>query len=319
MQSSSSQISSPSPSPSTLTTGTLTTSTSNDIDITVTDVTDASPDSSPPQEKSSPFHTTDNSNPFLTSDRSGSTTPSSDFILLRDKGLKHCISDTNLNKLKQEYKPILPVGHLDALITRSEEDLGATVGEPSPRHCIATKPARAPQRNGKSAKQHSDDDRLSKSSFFVKLDEWEMFETAGTKISDNSLPRAHSTETSPTQDRKGTSKYGSKHRLEFLNPSGIRAITSKVNVRSPELSGRQNRKGRNHSRDRSKSSALLQNSVKLGTVKSSQWVNRYRPGVAVPVPGETARESIMQSELRHREKEFCSPVMLRYVQYWASI
>lgn len=46
--------------------------------------------------------------------------------------------------------------------------------------------------------------------------------------------------------------------------------------------------------------------------KKSKWVSRYRPGVPIALPGESARESIMQAELRHREEEFCNPKQLRY-------
>ena len=43
---------------------------------------------------------------------------------------------------------------------------------------------------------------------------------------------------------------------------------------------------------------------------SSKWVSRYRPGV--PVPMANARESIVQAELRQREKDFCDKTILRY-------
>ena len=49
-----------------------------------------------------------------------------------------------------------------------------------------------------------------------------------------------------------------------------------------------------------------------GGHKKSRWVSRYRPGVPISVPGESARESIMQTELRHREEEFCDQKQLRY-------
>ena len=143
----------------------------------------------------------------------------------------------------------------------------------------------------------------SKSLFFVKLDDWD---EVYTEEGGSGFSKVRSTETSPSQERKGTSRYGSKHKLEFLNPSGIKAITSKANSRSPDL--RLNRKGLSRSRDRSKSAAVVQGHA-VG--KRSQWVSRYRPGVAVPIQGETARESIMQSELRHREKEFCSQLKIR--------
>ena len=266
-------------------------------------MTTASPVSSPSvsRHKESPFHAPDaGSNPFLTSDYR--TASQDNLVDAVDQGLKHCISDTNLTKLKQEYKPAQTSGFMDTLYTRSEEDLTATTGgeELSPRHCIAVETQRQLRNvTPKASKKHphdDDDERLSKSLFFVKLDDSQ----------DKAAPpvEARSNETSPTQGRKGTSKYGSKHKLEFLNPSGIKPITSKANSRSPDL----RRRGLGRSRDRSKSAAVMQGHA---VTKRSQWVSRYRPGVAVPIPGETARESIMQSELRHREKEFCSPVQLR--------
>lgn len=320
LQSSSSQVSSPSP------------STDKEVELVVTN---ASPNTTPPQARNSPFHAADDFNPFIASGHTSSdeaefpvgdkrltkqstsgTFGAKGFIkqntldALEDKRLidlgdkrsmKHCISDTNLNKLKQEYSPMPLGGPIESpLMTRSQEDLTATTGEPSPRHCVA---------KSNISREHQDDkDQLSRSLFFVKLEENDWVNLGDNfVIPDVPGQDIRSQDSSPTQNRKGGLRHGSKHKLEFLNPSGIRAIASKVNMRSPELSGRHNRKGLNRSRERSKSAAI----PPLQNIKSSQWVNRYRPGVAVPIPGETARESIMQSELRHREKEFCLPVQLR--------
>lgn len=283
----------------------------NDIELVVTN---PSPTSSPPQPRNSPFHSTDDVNPFSPSSPSQRNSPAEFPPAIRDsKLMKHCISDTNLHQLKQECRP--GGGHMESpLVTRSEEDLTATVGEreASPRHCVAKPPlphnARTTSSPSIGRKLHGEDDRLSRSLFFVKLEEneWATFDD-GYTMSDLPARNVRSQDTSPTQHRRGVLKHGSKHKLEFLNPSGIKAITSKANMHSPELSGRHNRKGLSRSRERSKSAAI----PSLGVSKCSQWVNRYRPGVAVPIPGETARESIMQSELRHREKEFCAPVKLR--------
>ena len=43
--------------------------------------------------------------------------------------------------------------------------------------------------------------------------------------------------------------------------------------------------------------------------RASHWVSRYRPGVSVPM--QNTRESIVQSELRLKEKEFCDKKTLR--------
>lgn len=251
--------------------------------------------------------------------------------------LKHCISDTNLNKLKSEIKPLRPASpHM----TRSQEDLTATLDvPPSARHCVAPKNnSSSYSKNGQSSKNTSgrrkeNNEELSKSLFFVPLEEsdWVTFDdndmdslTNSTTVGNSKVTRqVRSSETSPTTSRRTTTTTtskllpGSKHKLEFLNPSGIKAITSNANMRSPELSGKRNRKGLGKGRDRSKSAlppGVIVGGSGVGGVagkKSSQWVSRYRPGVAVPIPGETARESIMQSELRHRENEFCSPVQIR--------
>ncbi len=63
-------------------------------------------------------------------------------------------------------------------------------------------------------------------------------------------------------------------------------------------------RSRVHSRPRTQSRAPVAYATK-------GWVSRYRPGLPVSVQGESARESIMQSELRHREKEFCDPMDIR--------
>ena len=307
-------------------------------------MTDPSPNTTPPQPRNSPFHAADNFNPFTASDQHASldeadvpvakkvptkqstsgTFESKGFkkqatldapvhkelIDLGDKRLmKHCISDTNLNKLKQEYTPMPIGGPMESpLMTRSQEDLTATIGDPSPRHCVAKSPMAPGYSPRLARKEH--EDQLSRSLFFVKLEENDWVNLGDNfKTSDIPDHEVRSRDASPTQQiKRGGLRHGTKHKLEFLNPSGIKPITSKANMRSPELSGRQNRK-LNRSRERSKSAAVQP--LHSISKSSSHWVNRYRPGVAVPIPGETARESIMQSELRHREREFCVPVNLR--------
>ncbi len=41
------------------------------------------------------------------------------------------------------------------------------------------------------------------------------------------------------------------------------------------------------------------------------WVSRYRPGLPVSIQGQSSRESLMQAELRQKEKEFCDPMDIR--------
>ena len=113
--------------------------------------------------------------------------------------------------------------------------------------------------------------------------------------------RARSTDTSPSMNdlRKVQANFPKKH-FDFLAPSGSKPGVSKVIVNSPELT----RRRRARSRDRAGSRAPT-------TLSRNPWVSRYRPGV--PIPTESARESIMQAELRHREKEFCKFRELRWV------
>lgn len=282
----------------------------NDVELVVTD---PSPDTTPPQPRNSPFHAADNFNPFTASDQHTSSDEGDvpmankvptkqstsgtfgskgfkkqvtldalehkELIDLRDKRLmKHCISDTNLNKLKQEYTPMPIGGPMESpLMTRSQEDLTATTGEPSPRHCVAKSPL-APGYSPRMARKQQED-QLSRSLFFFKLEDNDWVNLGDDfKASDIPDREVRSRDASPTQQSKrGGLRYGTKHKLEFLNPSGIKAIASKANMRSPELSGKHNRK-LNRSRERSKSAAIqpLQSISKSISKSSSQWVNRYK-------------------------------------------
>ena len=268
--------------------------------------------------------------------------------------MKHGSSDTNLHRLKAEVAFVPTVGGMDPYMTRSQEDLAGTGdgGSESPRHCVASaergkkrgggtgwlrseggreeegmsngwqQQQRTPEESGDESK----DERLSKSLFFVTLNDSDLVsvspppsnrlqrhsESSAMKdqivrshLQGEEVGRSCSKEMSPVLGNKHNSpSLSRKHRLEFLNPSGIKPMTSRANMKSPELSRRGTRL--NKSRDRSKSAA-----VGLVKGKKSQWVSRYRPGVPIPIPGETARESIMQSELRHREKEFCNSIKMR--------
>ena len=113
--------------------------------------------------------------------------------------------------------------------------------------------------------------------------------------------RVRSTDNSPNvHDHRRTltaADFQKKH-FDFLAPSGSKPGVSKVVFNSPELT----RRRRARSRDRASSRAAA-------NLSRNQWVSRYRPGV--PIPTESARESIMQAELRHREKEFCTYRELR--------
>lgn len=107
--------------------------------------------------------------------------------------------------------------------------------------------------------------------------------------------RTRSTEGSPVLDqRKYPDTFFKRH---FLVPSGSKPGVSKINMNSPELASRKKVRGRSGS--------------KATSVTRSVWVSRYRPGV--PVPMRSARESMVQAELRTKEKEFTLTTQLRLV------
>ena len=226
---------------------------------------------------------------------------------------------------------------IERLMTRSEEDLtatgtrvgGATTTNVMPtRHCVAVSAKNVPSADKFSTEvdggveEEEGEDRLSQSQFFFKLEENKSLgyenklSTSLSSLLRNQQQQheqqhqqlqwqSHSSETSPISARRINLSSTNK---QFLNTSNIKSSTSgPANLRSPELSRKHHRRTLNKSRDRSKSAAV---EAGLGGRKS-QWVSRFRPGVPVPVPGESARESIMQSELRHREKEFCSLQKIR--------
>ena len=290
-------------------------------------IVNSSPEDSPKDFRDSTFHANDDVNPFLTS-------PSEE-----EKWMKHGASDTNLHRLQAEVTFVPTMGDMNPYMTRSEEDLAGTGGGNEAglsRHCVAS-PAGSSGVVGASHLSGSmggrvhrvpeittdgdREDRLSRSLFFVPLDD----ASASISSSSSSLcalndhqhnhsdetERTHtdrqsrSNETSPVAERRNSPSMSRRHRLEFLNPAGIKPM-NRINLRSPDL--RHIRKGLSKGRDRSKSAAV---GVAMTRGKKSQWVSRYRPGVPVPIPGETARESIMQSELRHREKEFCNSIKAR--------
>ncbi len=88
-------------------------------------------------------------------------------------------------------------------------------------------------------------------------------------------------------------------KLDFLAPSAVKPGMSKVEMKSPDLSSR--RRGKSRDRSGSRPMVVAHSSPQL--VKKTSWVSRYRPGV--PVPAGSARESIVQAELRRKERDFC--------------
>ncbi len=273
---------------------------------------------SPTMHRNSTFHASDDINPFLTPSAAES-----------HKRMKHGASDTNLHRLQAEVQYVSTMGSVNFYMTRSEEDLTGTGSSNEvgyPRHCVAPPTGNGMINGGSTMKggKHSGstedlngdkEDKLSKSLFFVTLSDSDLasdIPSSSKSVRRNEQPRnfsasmnvvdqQHHSQNNETSNRTSPS-MSKRHRLEFLNPSGIKPMTSRVNMRSPEF---YRKKGLSRGRDRSKSAAVPTHRGK------SQWVSRYRPGVPVPIPGGTARESIMQSELRHREKEFCSSIKTR--------
>lgn len=134
--------------------------------------------------------------------------------------------------------------------------------------------------------------------------------------------RSRSTDNSPTQLRKvikqGSIDSNFSTRLDFNSLSGSgKPQTSKAGMRNPEMSGSQQRLTSTSSVSsrggRRRAGSRIPPLPSFGTTKGkkSKWVSRYRPGVPIALPGESARESFMQAELRRREDEFCNPKQLR--------
>ena len=247
-------------------------------------------------------------NPFDDSFTALPYSPSGSELLPQANGrpphdIRHCTSETNLSKLKKEYQPLRTLGEVEPLVTRSEEDLLSSTAES--RHCMVD----------------ADGHRHINGGLLGSPER-----TNGSRDSlndplDYKSRRSRSTDNSPTQLRK-TMKQSSidsnfSTRFDFNSlSSSVQPQVSKASVRNPELSNHQQRFTSTSStssrggRWRAGSRAPLPSS---GTTrgKKSKWVSRYRPGVPIALPGESARESIMQAELRHREEEFCNPKQLR--------
>ena len=277
-------------------------------------ITDASPGSSPVlrHRSSNPFRVSgdfSNVNPFEDSFVPDPFTSATTDSLPMPNGrapldMRHCTSETNLSKLKKEYQPLRALGEVEPLVTRSEEDILSSTAEN--RHCMADMDSHGHVNGGLESPGRNSGSRDSVND---PLD----YKNRRSRSSDNS----------PTTIRKlGQIHQGSvdstfSTRLNFHSLTGsLKPLVSKADVRAPEMSSSAQRatsaSAGARGRRRAGSRAPPPSS---GTTRShhkkSRWVSRYRPGVPIAVPGESARESIMQSELRHREEEFCDPKLLR--------
>ena len=235
-------------------------------------------------------------------------------ILPEQQEMRHCISDSNLLALQSEHR-FHSLNHLEPLVTRSEEDLLTSLDGQGERHCVAEEPEHCllppmneteaclleqsgTTRSGDTGREEVNreemEDTVDKQSDRrqINLDAPSGQSVAEVQHSgseedllDYKNRRVKSTENSPTdgRNRKLTkeSVVRFQRRLEFRSRSGLRPLVSKVNMTSPVLSRK----------------------------RASSWVSRYRPGI--PVPALSARESIVQDELRQREKEFCEFEVLR--------
>ena len=277
-------------------------------------ITTASPSSSPDMQRrrsSNPFRVSgdfSNMNPFDDSFVPNPYLSATTDSLPQPNGrtpldMRHCTSETNLSSLKKEYQPLRALGEVEPLVTRSEEDILSSTADS--RHCMVDVDSHrhingdleSPERG--TGSQNSINDPL-----------------------DYKNRRSRSSENSPTLLRKVPMHQGSvdsafSTRMNFNSmTSSLKPLASKADMSTPELSGRPQRvtisSANTRGRRRAGSKAPPPSS---GTTRSrhkkSRWVSRYRPGVPIAVPGESARESIMQAELRHREEEFCDPKQLR--------
>ena len=283
-------------------------------------VTGATPESSPLlSTPANPFSADPPTrNPFTTDLplRNPFSSPSPPLLsnpnLPEQQEMRHCISDSNLLALQSEHR----FHSLNQpLVTRSEEDLLTSLEGEGERHCVAEEPEHCvlppmneterclleqsgATRSGDTGREEVNreevEDTVDKQSNRrqINLDAPRGQSVAEVQHSgseedllDYKNRRVKSTEHSPTDGRnRKLTKESIVHfqrRLEFRSRSGPRPLVSKVNMTSPVLSRK----------------------------RASSWVSRYRPGV--PVPTLSARESIVQAELRQREKEFCEFEVLR--------
>ena len=210
--------------------------------------------------------------------------------------MRHCISDTNLLKLEHEYRH-RAIDRMEPLMTRSEEDLTCVNGHMhGDRHCNVSDfciiekcgndeegdVCRLQRTNGPGKVQDSGLHRPhSSTDVHTESDDEDAL--------DYKKRRARSTDTSPVLEQRRLGRYPVRNVRN--TKSGSKPHLTTVNMNSPELSVR--RKGRDRSASRPKMS----------------WISRYHPGV--PIPMASARESIVQAELRQMEKEFCTPRTLR--------
>ena len=256
-------------------------------------------------------------NPFATT---SSPTPNH-LGLVEPPDIRHCISDSNLLTLESEYRQ-RPLNQLEPLVTRSEEDLTSVDGQVE-RHCVAGsgydpdlyQPPQGEELEHSGERDSSDETGNGQSDLDRRPQQLDTqsLNLANTRprrlaevhranseedILDYKNRRVRSMDHSPSPGGGGSRRLPREQfqqRLGFHSPSGTKALVSRVNMTSPVLSRR-----RATSRDRSSSKP---------PPPQSAWVSRYRPGV--PVPSQSARESIVQAELRQREKEFCSSEGIR--------
>ena len=224
--------------------------------------------------------------------------------------MRHCISDSNLLALQSEHR-FHSLNHFEPLVTRSEVDLLTSLDGQEERHCVAGDPehcllneteqclleqsgtARSGDMGREKVNREELEDTVDKQSNRSQIKSFSLntpnlrvqsaaevqHSSSEEDLLDYKNRRVKSTETTPTDGRNR--KLTKESIVQFRSRSGPRPLVSKVNMTSPVL----NRK------------------------RASSWVSRYRPGV--PVPTLSARESIVQAELRQKEKEFCEFEVLR--------
>ena len=279
-------------------------------------VTGATPENSPLlSAPANPF----SADPATRNPFSSPSPPLRNPSLPEQQEMRHCISDSNLLALQSEHH-FHSLNHFEPLVTRSEMDLLTSLDGQEERHCVARDPehcllpamnateqclleqsgtAKSGDMGREEVNREELEDNVDKQSDRSQikpfsLDTPNLREQSAAEVQHSSSEedlldyknrRVKSTENSPTNGRnRKLTKESIVHfqrRLEFRSRSGSRPLVSKVNMTSPVLSRQ----------------------------RASSWVSRYRPGV--PVPTLSARESIVQAELRQQEKEFCEFEVLR--------
>jgi hypothetical protein len=285
-----------------------------------------------PSPNNNPF-APDSTNPFSTSP--SPPPPSSTSYLVPTSaasvGMRSCTSESNLRRLQTEVSQQSSGLRGDPLISRSSDNL-VSINE-TERHCVAgglgqclgdqtrlgvlTSSTSSLSSGGWENGENGEEGREEEFSASVQITDsrtkkkgWGLRGREGRRttasagqryskfevISPAEITGRHRLNQSP--DLRDLRKPREAVRLRFKKATGSETKASKANMDQPELSSHlplPSLRQRPRAETRARS--------------STHWVSRYRPGV--PVPRANVRESIVQAELRQKEKEFCNQKTLR--------